>query len=153
MQSTLAKNLADHVSRKTGGNIEKITSTSAMEVDFSAFGAKEIRDIMKSKAHCLRAGFSINHIIINTLNEIRDHYIHRVGLTTYLSQMLGPVGNAPIQDCTLYDENGRRIQLHLNGDYNQAVQRFIAKQFRWNNLPAKVEVRTKLKPQIEIRYL
>lgn len=124
------------------------------DVDYGMFGAREIRDVLKSKIHCLRAGFSTNHIIIKTLNEIRDHYIQRIGLATYLSQMLGPLGNVPIQYCTLYGENGRKVALHLNGNSKQPIQRFIAQQFEWNNLPAMVEVRRNPDPgNVEVRYL
>ncbi|NJN97625.1 MAG: hypothetical protein HC875_27875 [Anaerolineales bacterium] len=63
-------------------------------VDLDVFGTKEIRDVLKSRAHCLRAGFPSNHIIIVTLNEIRNHYILKVGLPTYLSQMLGELATA-----------------------------------------------------------
>jgi hypothetical protein len=127
---------------------------STAEVDYGIFGAQEIRDVLKSKIHCLRAGFSTNHIIIKTLNEIRDHYIQKVGLATYLSQMLGPLGNVSLQHCTLYGENGRKLEIHLNGNTDQSVQRFIARRFEWNNLPAMVEVRRSPDPSnIEVRYL
>lgn len=132
----------------------KNISASTAEVDFTIFGAAEIRDVLKSKAHCLRAGFSANHFIIKTLNEIRDNYIQRVGLPTYLSQMLGPVGTVPIEFCTLYNEHGGKIGLHLNGNCQQPLQRFIAKHFEWNKLPAVVEIQSNSpKNKIEIRYL
>ncbi len=123
-------------------------------VDFSIFGAKEIRDVLKNKAHCLRAGFPPKHVIIATFNEIRDHYILRVGLPTYLSQMLGGSATAPMQYCTLYSEDGRRIEINLNGSHNQPMQRFIAKWFGKDDLPFKVEVRRGSKPgRAEVRYL
>jgi len=123
-------------------------------VDFSIFGAKEIRDVLKNKAHCLRAGFPPNHNIITTFDEIRDNYIRRVGLQTYLSQMLGEVATVPMQYCKLYTESCRCIELNLNGSHNQSVQRFIAKQFGKNNLPFKVEVRKDLhSDRVEVRYL
>jgi hypothetical protein len=128
--------------------------SSTAEVDYDVFGAREIRDVLKSKLHCLRAGFSTNHVIIKTFNDIRDHYIQRVGLATYLSQMLGPLGNVPVQYCTLYGENGGRLQFHLNGNNNQPIQRFIAQRFEWNNLPAMVEVRRNPdQDNVEVRYL
>ena len=134
--------------------LRKVTSPKTGEVDFSMFGAREIRDVLKSRAHCLRAGFPPNHIIIKTFNEIRDQYIKRVGLATYLSQMLGPIGNVPVQQCTLFGQNGRRIEVLSNGNYNQPLQRFIARHFQWDNLPTKVEVRKDSKPRhIEARYL
>ena len=123
-------------------------------VDFSIFGAKEIRDLLKNKAHCLRAGFPPNHVIIETFNEIRDHYILKVGLPTYLSQMLGDLATAPMQYCTLYSEDGRRIEINLNGSHNQPMQRFIAKWFGKDDLPCKVEVRRGSNPgRTEVRYL
>ena len=117
----------------------KESSTNAQDVDFGIFGTKEMRDVLKSKAHCLQAGFSPKHTIIITFNEIRDHYILRVGLPTYLSQMLGKLGPVQIQYCALYDEYGRRIELQLNGNHRQPVQRFIAKHFPIKSLPFRVE--------------
>jgi hypothetical protein len=137
-----------------GHKLTKEKSTPKAEVDFEIFGAKEIRDVLKSRAHCLRAGFPPTHIIITTLNEIRDHYLLRVGLPTYLSQMLGDLGKVPIRDCILYDQAGRPITLYLNGDYSQPVQRYIAKQFRRNTLPFKVAGRKGANSdQVEVRYL
>jgi len=112
-----------------------------LEVDFGVLTAKEIRDVLKSKAHCLRAGFPPNHVIIQTLNEFRDHYVKKVGLPTYLSQMLGDVGKAQMQYCKLYRENGSEIQVQLNGSHNQPVQRFIARCFSVDALPFMIEVR------------
>jgi hypothetical protein len=134
--------------------IVKEDSGPAQSVDLSIFGAKEIRDVLKNKAHCLHAGFPPDHIIIETLNEIRDYYILRVGLPTYLSQMLGELGTDPVQNCTLYTEDGQRIEIRVNGNHNQPLQRFIAKQFREDNLPFKVEIRKESPPdRVEIRYL
>jgi hypothetical protein len=134
--------------------LEEEASAPTQSVDFSLFGAKEIRDVLKNKAHCLHAGFPPDHIIIETLNEIRDHYILRVGLPTYLSQLLGELGTVPVRYCTLYAEDGHRIEIHVNGNHNQPVQRFIAKQFQRDNLPFKVEVHRESTPdRVEIRYL
>jgi hypothetical protein len=123
-------------------------------VDFNVFGAKEIRDLLKNKAHCLRAGFPVDHIFIAIFNEIRDRYILKVGLPTYLSQMLGKLGAARIDQCTLYAEDSHPIQVDLKGSRNQPIQRFIAKQFGWDNLPFMVEVRGEIDPdRVEVRYL
>ena len=143
-----------NVTNRNGEGARKATLTYDPEVDFSIFGTQEIRDILKSKAHCLHAGFSVNHVIIKTLNQIRNHYIQRVGLATYLSQMLGPVANVELQHCTLYDENGREIELYLNGNNRVPLQRFIAKHFARDTLPAMVKVQNRLDcDHVEIRYL
>lgn len=124
------------------------------EVDLSVFGAREIRDVLKNKAHCLRAGFPPDHIIIEAFNEIRNHYLSKVGLPTYLSQMLGRLSTAQMQHCTFYAEDCRRIHVDLGGNHNQPVQRFIAKRFRWDNLPFMVEVCAEANTdQVEVRFL
>lgn len=123
-------------------------------LDLDIFGAKEIRDVLKSRAHCLRAGFSFNHIIISTLNEIRNHYILKVGLPTYISQMLGEIAKAPIQHCLLYDSNDQPITLDLNYNPRQPLQRFLTQRFQWDELPYRVEVCKEGDAQhIETRYL
>jgi hypothetical protein len=153
MQVTVKKS-AHRISTNNGRQTAGEPLPPDDSVDFSIFGAKEIRDVLKNKAHCLRAGFPPDHLIIQTFDEIRDHYILRVGLRTYLSQMLGEVATVPMQYCKLYTESCRCIALSLNGDHNQPVQRFIAKHFERDNLPFKVEVRRD--PQsdrVEVRYL
>lgn len=153
MSSSL-ENMAIYRSITQGEKLTNQTSTPKAEVDFEVFGAREIRDVLKSRAHCLRAGFPSNHLIIITLNEIRDHYILRVGLPTYLSQMLGDLGKVPIKNCTLYDEADRPIKLSSKGDHTQPVQRFIAKVFHWDNLPFRIEARKGGNTdQVEVRYL
>ncbi len=148
------KEVLRHTAIQKDDTIVTEASDPAQDVDFSLFGAKEIRDVLKNKAHCLHAGFPPNHIIIETLDEIRDHYILRVGLPTYLSQMLGELATVPVRNCTLYTEDGHRIEIHVNGNHNQPVQRFIAQQFQSDNLPFKVEVHRDSTPErFEIRYL
>ncbi len=123
-------------------------------VDLDIFGAKELRDVLKSRAHCLRAGFPAGHIIIATLNEIRNHYILKVGLPTYLSQMLGDMAKAPIQYCTLYDPGDQSITISPNHNPTQPLQRFLAQHFQWDELPFRVEVCKDGDPnRVEVRYL
>jgi hypothetical protein len=124
------------------------------EVDLSVFKARDIRNILKNKAHCLRAGFPLDHMIISTSDEIRDDYVRRVGLATYLSQMLGDLANVPVQDCTFFDENGQPVEVNLNGNGQQPVQRFVARQFGQENLPFRVDVRRQPdSDRTETRYL
>ena len=124
------------------------------EKELIQFEAKEIRDLLKSKAHCLRAGFAPNDVIIQTLNDIRCHYINQVGLKTYLSQMLGNLATKPVRLCKLYHEDGRLIELYLNGNHAQPVQRFIVQHFSLDRLPFKVEFTNPHQPDTpEMRYL
>jgi len=124
------------------------------EVDLSVFKAREIRNILKSKAHCLRAGFPLDHMILSVLDEIRDDYVKRVGLATYLSQMLGDLANVAVRNCAFFDESEQPIEVHLNGNEQQAVQRFVARQFGRKNLPFRVDIRRQPdSSRIETRYL
>jgi hypothetical protein len=69
--------------------------------------------------------------------------------------MLGPLGNTPIHHCVLFDQADRPIQMFL-ADHNlhQPLQRFIAKNFPWNELPFRIEVRHPSDPdRVEVRYL
>jgi hypothetical protein len=87
---------------------------STEEINYSVFEAQDVRLVLKNRSQCLRAGFPISHPIIVTFNEIRDEYIKRVGLATYLSQMLGPLAVVPISRCTLYQTDSREIVVHLS---------------------------------------
>lgn len=127
---------------------------STEEVDLSVFQAQEIRNILKSKAHCLQAGFPVDHMIISVFDEIRDDYVRRVGLATYLSQMLGDLANIPVRNCAFFDESGQPIEVHLDGNGQQPVQRFVARQFRRKNLPFGVNIRRQPdSSRNETRYL
>ncbi len=119
--------------------------------DLRIFGAKEIRDILKSRSHCLHAGFSPSHVLITTMNEIKDAYLLRVGLNTYLSQMLGDIATNPICACQLYNLDGTRLEVNFVYRPDQSVQRFISDNFLWDEIPARVEV-TKA-GKLEVRYL
>jgi hypothetical protein len=138
----------------TGDMTQLTTPLDETEVDLSVFKTQEVRNVLKSKAHCLRAGFPLDHMIFSVFDEILDDYVKRVGLATYLSQMLGSLANVPVQNCTFFDEGGQPIEIHLNGNGHQPVQRFVARQFERKNLPFRVDIR---KPpdfnRIEMRYL
>jgi hypothetical protein len=124
------------------------------EVDLNVFRAREIRDILKSKAHCLRAGFPSDNMIISIFDEILVGYVKRVGLATYLSQMLGDLANVPVQNCAFFDESEQPVEVHLNGNGQQPVQRFVARQLGPENLPFRVDIRRQPdSSRIETRYL
>jgi hypothetical protein len=126
----------------------------SVKVDLGVFKAREIRIILKSKAYCLQAGFSSDHAIISTFDEITDDYVKRVGLATYLSQMLGDLANVPVQHCAFFDERDQPIEVHLNGNGQQPVQRFVARQFERKDLPFRVDIRRRPSSnQIDTRYL
>ena len=114
--------------------------------------ASQIRDLLKTRTHCLQAGFAVTHPLIVALNKLIGEYIIRVGLPTYLSEMLGPVATVSTYKCTLYDHQGQPLELDLRS-CQQPLQRFIREQFWPDNLPYKVEVRKDTQAQVEVRYL
>jgi hypothetical protein len=127
------------------------TVTLLDQLDLGIFGAREIRNMLKCRSHCLQAGFSPNHVLITTFNEIRDAYLLRVGLATYLSQMLGDIATSPISACQLYNLAETRLEVNFVRRPDQPLQRFIADNFLWDEIPARVEV-TKVDKR-EVRYL
>lgn len=154
MPNSLEKVLTNQTTKTADSQVSRGRVIPGSVVDLDVFGTKEIRDVLKSRAHCLRAGFPPNHTIIITLNEIRNHYILKVGLPTYLSQMLGELATVPIQACELYNQHDYPIKLNLNHQPQLSLLRFIAKNFQPNELPFKVEWRRN--PQqgaAEVRYL
>ncbi|GIK38461.1 MAG: hypothetical protein BroJett011_22940 [Chloroflexota bacterium] len=116
------------------------------------FSASQIRDLLKTRAHCLQAGFPITHPLMGALNKLIGEYIARVGLATYLSEMLGPVAMVSMDKCTLYDHTDRPLELDLK-NYQQPLQHFIKEKFLLDNLPSKVEVKKDSPGQREVRYL
>ena len=128
-------------------------SDEPTRVDLSVFKTRDIRDILKSKAHCLRAGFPMDHAIISVFDEILDDYTRRVGLATYLSQMLGDLANVPAQNCAFFDESEQPIEFQFNGNGKQPVQRFVAQHFK-KKLPFRLDIRRQPdSDRIETRYL
>ena len=129
-------------------------SDDSTEIDLGVLKARDIRDILRTKAHCRRVGFPVDHMIISSFDEILDDYVKRAGLAKYLSQMLGDLANVPAQNCAFFDESEHPIEVHLNSNGQQPVQRFIAQQFGRKNLPFRVDVRRQLdSSRIETRYL
>jgi len=94
-------------------------------------------------------------MIISVFDEIRDDYVKRVGLATYLSQMLGDLANVPVRNCAFFDESEQPIEVHPSGKGQQPVQRFVARQFgARKNLPFRVDIRRQTdSSRIETRYL
>jgi hypothetical protein len=121
---------------------------------FDAFGAQEIRDVVKCRAHLIEvAGFPRNHVIIITLTQIRDHYISRVGMPAYLSQMLGDIAKIPIRMCKLIWEDGNTFDGKLELERSDmAVQHFIRKHYRIHTLPYVIEAHLGVE-QVQTRYL
>lgn len=131
--------------------VSKLIVTLRGEPDYRIFGAREVRDVLKCRAHCLRAGFTVTDPVIFHLNQIRSYYLVRVGLATYLSEMLGNVATSPIHKCALYDLAGRPVKLDFAARPDQPLQKYIADKFLWDEIPARVEVSKA--GRVEVRYL
>jgi len=92
-------------------------------------------------------------MIISVFDEILDDYVKRVGLATYLSQMLGDLANVPVQNCAFFDESEQPIEFQFNGNGRQPVQRFVAQHFE-KKLPFRLDIRRQPDSnRIETRYL
>ena len=115
---------------------------------------QQIRNIVKTKGTLLDTG-SVEHngMVVNHLNKLRDKYIAKIGLPTYLSQMLlDKIAVLPVRHCTLVWEDGRRADNGIfRGEGNRPIQKYIKTHYA-RNLPYKVEVELGV-GHIEIRYL
>jgi hypothetical protein len=76
-------------------------------IDFTYFGVREIRDVVKTRGHLLRAGFLPDSPAVNLLTWIRDRYVLRVGLGDYVSQMLDKAATVSVRYCMLVSEDGQ----------------------------------------------
>ena len=100
-----------------------------------AFTCQQIRDLVKAKGHYLMAGMSPQHPTVVNLRQQRDAYIEKVGLPTYLSQMLDDIAQVPIGKCILGWEDGRVMEF---AGQAAPVQRHIRQYFA-RDLPFVVE--------------
>lgn len=91
------------------------------------FNASEIRDVLKTKAHLLKFGLPARSVEIAALDELILEYRQRVGLATYLSEMLGELATVPVGECQLYWANGERVP--ISGRDDEPVQQFIRRRF------------------------
>ncbi len=112
------------------------------QLNINLFTAKDVRDLLKARAACLAAGFSPDDCIIMTMTEIKNQYLLRVGLPTYLSQMLGELATIPVRECRLYTLADERI---ASQGLQQQVQKFINNRFLWDEIPARVETDKRVK--------
>lgn len=58
------------------------------EKNLDLFDAQDMRLILQQRVKWLAAGLTVNHPLVRTLDEIRQAYIRRVGVSVYLKQML-----------------------------------------------------------------
>jgi hypothetical protein len=68
--------------------------------------------------------------------------------------MLGDLATVPIQNCSLFDEAGHRLELDLNSVPQQSLQKFISQRYDSKKLPFRIEARKDTNSdKIEVRYL
>lgn len=110
---------------------------------------QEVRILMQAKAILIRSGADAR--AVSHLNRLRDVYVRRVGLATYLSQMLTSVATIEARQCVLGWRDGRVAdQESFRGEGNRPVQRYIRAHYR-DDLPCVVEAL--IKGRVEVRYL
>lgn len=107
-----------------------------------------IRDLIKVRGYYLTLGASPDHPIVVEFRQRRDVYVKEVGLSTYLSQMLGDIAQAPLGKCILGWENGRVEE--FAPDLITPVQHYIRRRFA-GDLPFVVEATWN--GQVEARFL
>jgi hypothetical protein len=119
-----------------------------------AFTCQQMRDIVCTRAHYIRAGCALDHPLLLELRAARDAYAKRFGLATYLSQMLDGFATTSMRHCVLGWEDGRVEQgnvLRPIRDRARRVQDYIREKYH-RDLPYAVEVHLGV-GLVEVRYL
>lgn len=100
---------------------------------------KELRQCILTKGLLLEnKRISPSHPTVEVIDDMRDEYIATYDLATYLSQMLHPIGNRPVDDFIFYDYKMRQIKTSIkSGAEKQPVQRYIRINMA-NELPLKI---------------
>lgn len=93
-----------------------------------------IRDVLKTKAHLLRAGFPPQSLEIQALEFLAGEYRQTVGRVTYLSQMLGPLATLSTSEARFYDERGNEMEMSGEGRVIDVLKR--AERWPWRIVTA-----------------
>ena len=105
------------------------------------FTCRQIRDVVRTRGHYLQAGAGPDNQIVEGLKRARDTYRADVGLSTYLSQMLGKCATEKMRFCALGWDDGR-VLYGAGCTYPEwTAQRYIRTYYH-NDLPFVVEVAT-----------
>lgn len=107
----------------------------AQRYNGAVFTCQQVRDLVKARGHYLMAGISPQHPTVFDLRQQRDAYIEKVGLSTYLSQMLDNIAQVPVDKCILGWEDGQVMEF---AGQAEPVQRHIKRHFA-QDLPFVVE--------------
>jgi hypothetical protein len=108
-----------------------------------SFTCQQIRDLVKTRGHYLMAGLDPGEAVVVGLTATRDEYLARVGLATYLSQMLDDVATMSMRHCVLGWPDGRVEMGNLlrpRQDRARPVQKYLREKYH-QDLPYAVEVR------------
>lgn len=103
------------------------------KLDLDALDTPDIRDVLKCRSHLLRVGIPADFAAVKTLTVLIDGYRKRVGLATYLSEMLDGLASAPVGECEIYTMDGLRVV----AQGNEPIQKYL-RRLDW--LPFKVVV-------------
>ena len=106
----------------------------------------QIRDLLKVKATCLRAGFPLDNPFILALDEVILTHIQQRGVVTYVSEQLGPLWSIPAEECRFWFASGLEIVPPVEWR-DRVTGKYVLARFGWNGLPFKIEGRGK------VRYL
>lgn len=70
----------------------------------------QVRDLLKTRQHLRRAGFTPSHPAVVAIQEMVGAYRAEVGTPTYLSEMLGPLAVLPVSAARFYGPAGEMME-------------------------------------------
>ena len=99
-----------------------------------------VRDLLKTKSVCLRAGFPLDDPLILALDEVILAHIQQQGKARYVSEQLGPLWKIPASECRFWFASG--LEIVPPGEWEgRDCGRYVVARFEWQSLPFKVEGR------------
>lgn len=114
---------------------------------------QQVRRLVISRGTMLDAGYLADDPAIMALTEIREEYRKRVGMSTYLSEMLGPMANCVMWMCQVTYPDGRRIDGWELEEKEQHRRTFSwLRRGSWLDLPYKIQANLGSE-HVVIRYL
>ena len=120
---------------------------------FNFEDSDQIRQLLKSRAYCVKMGLRANQTIFATFDKARADYIEQVGVTTYVEQMLGEMADVPAGQCAFYQTHQPHHPLVSVGNHQSPVRQVIHNYLRGPMSYLKIQVHHRDNDQVNVCYL
>ncbi len=134
-----------------GGNPEQLDNQPEIEFDFS--DTATIQLLLEKRVSYLKMDMAIRPFDLNAFDNARRTYIDKVGISQYLTQMLGSLGDIPSAECKFFLGTATERQVEFSEDTSLPLQQLLQKYFHQRQLYLKITIPQKNTAQRQIRYI